>query len=262
MNVKAVVKVMNFHALLHVEAARREAEKYRMLEKELSRMMGLILNNRNLQLDKKIFTVNPRGEELYIYIGSDLGFCGAVNSSVNGKASEQADRDAIVIGKKLKRIPNQICFLEREKLEENWDVLEQIFSDAIHRQIYSKIYLVYNHYHNMTSIECVKRQIFPVKMKHDKEEARKGDFVITGDATEMLQSMMITYLSFEVGMAAVSSYASENISRRNATTDSLKKIDEMEEEELWTFRKERSQKAFKKVIDSFIKKKGYGGSGE
>lgn len=260
MNVKAVVKVMNFHALLHVEAARREAEKYRMLEKELSRMMGLILNNRNLQLDKKIFTENQRGEELCIYIGSDLGFCGAINSSVAGNAGDKKDMDSIVIGKKIKRIPNQVWFVERDELENNWDTLQKIFTDAIFGQQYSKIFLVYNHYHNMSSIECVRKQIFPVKVKKNAEEAKRGDFVTTGDASDMLQSMMVTYLKYEIGMAAVSSFASENILRRNATTDSLKKIDEMEEEELWAFRKERSQKAFKKVIDSFIKKKGYGGS--
>lgn len=269
MNVKAVVKVMSFHALLHVESARREAEKYRVMEKELFRMMGLILNNRNLQLDQKILAVNPDGPELCIYIGSDLGFCGAVNSSVAGKVSDGASADAIVMGKKIRRIPNQIFFTERENIEQRWDEIMEILADAVHRQKYSRIFLIYNHYHNMTSIECRRVQIFPIDMNKNRnpeqdEEAvdlktvEQGDFVITGDATNMLQNMTLTYLGLEIRMAAVSSFAAENIARRNATTDSLKKIEEMEEQELWENRKERSQKAFKKVIDSFIKKKSRG----
>ena len=182
-----------------------------------------------------------------------------MNSSVNAE-SDGVGADAVVVGKKIRRIKNQICFLERESLDENWDLIRDILRKAVVEQKYSRIYLIYNHYHNMSSIECVKKLIFPIEMA-DTEQSEKGDFITMGDATEVLQSMVITYLEFETGMAAVSSYASENISRRNATTDSLKKIDEMEEEEMWDLRKERSQKAFKKVIDSYIKKKGYGGSG-
>ncbi|MFR5602114.1 MAG: F0F1 ATP synthase subunit gamma, partial [Lachnospiraceae bacterium] len=183
------------------------------------------------------------------------GFCGAVNSSVWGKGAEDSGSDAIVIGKKIRRIHNQIFFTEREEMETHWDEILDILSDAVEGQEYSRIFLIYNHYHNMSSIECVRRQIFPIDMKKSGEESEKGDFVITSSATDLLRSMMITYLGFEIRIAAISSYASENIARRNATTDSLKKIDEMEEVEIWEARKERSQKAFKKVIDSYIKKK-------
>lgn len=45
MNVKAVVKVMNFHALLRVEASGRQAVKYNTMEEELSAMMSILQNN-------------------------------------------------------------------------------------------------------------------------------------------------------------------------------------------------------------------------
>ena len=45
MNVKAVVKVMNFHALLRVEASGQQALKYSTMEEELSDMMRILQNN-------------------------------------------------------------------------------------------------------------------------------------------------------------------------------------------------------------------------
>ena len=54
MNVKAVVKVMNFHALLRVEASGQQALMYSTMEEELSAMMQILQSNRNLRLDKHI----------------------------------------------------------------------------------------------------------------------------------------------------------------------------------------------------------------
>lgn len=47
--------------------------------------------------------------------------------------------------------------------------------------------------------------------------------------------------------------------RQNATTESLKKLDEREAEELRLQRKEHTQKAFRKTIDSFVKQKSLRG---
>ena len=47
----------------------------------------------------------------------------------------------------------------------------------------------------------------------------------------------------------MSSFASENVFRQNSTSESLKKIEEIEAEELAEVRKEKTQKEFKKVID-------------
>src|SRR5699024_5379187 len=71
MNVKAVVKVMNFHALLRVEASRKQAERYQAMESELENMMRIVMNNRNLRLDKRIALPDPALPALRIYLGSD-----------------------------------------------------------------------------------------------------------------------------------------------------------------------------------------------
>ena len=58
-------------------------------------------------------------------------------------------------------------------------------------------------------------------------------------------------------IAAQVSRAAENITRQNITTESLKKIDEREEEQLMLERKERKDKEFAKVLDNFTKLKHY-----
>lgn len=45
MRVKPIVKVMNFHALIRVDKARRKADKYMQLEKEASDIIDVIANN-------------------------------------------------------------------------------------------------------------------------------------------------------------------------------------------------------------------------
>lgn len=66
---------------------------------------------------------------------------------------------------------------------------------------------------------------------------------------------MISCLVYEVRIAAASAYAAENIMRQNATSESLKKLDELETEAVRAERKERNQASFRKTIDSFIKQK-------
>lgn len=102
MSIRNIVKVMNFHALIRVDNAKRKADKYRMMEEQLYRMMDVIMNNRNLILDKKVMEPNPNAPEIQIYIGSDFGFCSNYNSQMNERLNRAgADAEKILIGRKL-----------------------------------------------------------------------------------------------------------------------------------------------------------------
>ena len=72
MRIRNVVKVMNFHSLLRVDSARRNAEKYFEYEKEITDFADNILNNRNLILDKKILKLNKEDKHLNVNILNDL----------------------------------------------------------------------------------------------------------------------------------------------------------------------------------------------
>ncbi|MFI3238516.1 MAG: FoF1 ATP synthase subunit gamma [Lachnospiraceae bacterium] len=257
MNIKTIVKVMNFHAILRVDRARRDAEQYDMLEREAARMIDVIQNNRNFIIDKWILEAKENAPRLRFYISSDLGFCGAINASINTMLqNEVEENDVILIGKKAHTSRMVDLIVSREDFEEKFYQIEEIISDAVKLRKYSGIDICYNHYHNISSIEPVIKTIFPVHIDENAEETYTEDFTVEGaDIDTLMERLLTTYLCYEVKSAAVSSFASENIQRQNATTESLKKIDEIEQEELWNARKVANAKAAKKVIDSYVKSK-------
>lgn len=255
MNVKAVVKVMNFHALLRVEASRKQAERYQTMESELENMMRIVMNNRNLRLDKRIALPDPNQPVLRIYLGSDYGFCGSVNSSVSNVLVQDRDSARIVVGKKL-RHPQQVeLFLTQEECFADFSRVRAYLEQAVRERKWSAVELVYNHFYNLSSVKQITKRIYPLEAKPEDQEHQWDDFEVETDVVRLLEDMMVSYLTYELKIAAVSAYASENIMRQNATTESLKKLDEREEEELREARKLRTQKSFQKTIDSYIKQK-------
>lgn len=261
MNIKLVVKAMNFHALLHVESARKKAKKYFYLEQEVSGLIEMIVNNRNFILDKHLLKVKPSKPALNIYIGSDLGFCGSINAQVDSLLVADDASEKIVIGKKLHaNRPNVLLRMTREMFDTNYAAVEEQLERSILELRHSAINVIYNHYYSASDINLYKKQIFPFPIKKQAENQYTEDFVVEGNIQDLLLSLILSYLNYEVKIAAVNSFASENIMRQNATTESLKKIDEWQEEELRELRKFLKQKTFKKVLDGYLKTKGFGGN--
>lgn len=263
MNVKAVVKVMNFHALLRVDASGRQAMRYSTMEEELTSMMRIIQSNRNLKLDKRIRLPEGSLPVLRIYIGSDLGFCGSVNTSVSSVLAQDKDSEKIVIGRKLHRTADTSLYLSREDYQNDFGKVKSYLEKAVRSRCWSAVELVYNHYYNVTSIRQEIKRIYPLAAQEEAEGKALNvwdDFEIEGDAERLLEDMTLSCLIYEVHIAAASAYAAENIMRQNATSESLKKLDEIEAETTRLRRKEKNQTAFKKTIDSFVKQRSLKGT--
>lgn len=261
MSIRNVVKVMNFHALIRVDNARRQADKYKMMEEQLMYMMDNITNNRNLILDKKIFEVPKKAPEINIYIGSDLGFCSNYNSQMNEKLFGDASSSRkILIGRKLagRRAENVDLSVNAADIEREMPKIREYLEEKIWKKECSRINIIYNHYENTTTIYSKKLQIFPIVRKQEENKrAYNEDFAMEGDINDLMNRMIATYVYYELKLALVNSRAAENILRQNATTESLKKIDEMEEEAVMEERRERRNKEFQKVVDNYVKKKMY-----
>ncbi len=255
MNVKAVVKVMNFHALLRVDASRRQSEKYSTMQDELRSMMRIVLGNRNLVLDKSLKLPDPNLPVLRIYLGSDLGFCGSINTSVSGVLAKDGHSEKIVVGKKVRNVKNCSLYLTQEELTHNFAQVEAYLERAVRERPWSGVELVYNHFYNLSSIKQIEQRIFPLEGESAVGQDDQADFYIEGTPAKLLEDMILAYLVYEVRIAMASAFASENITRQNATTESLKKLDEMEEIAVRQERKLKNQKGFQKTIDSFIKQK-------
>lgn len=256
MNIKIIVKVMNFHSLIRVDVARKMAEKYLQLEKEASDIIDMIMNNRNFIMDKKLWEVDQSKPALNIYFGSDYGFCGNINYQVNQLLEGDSESDKILIGKKIRQNSNNIIMkIAREDFIGQYAQIEQILEKSIRGREHSEINLIYNHFNNTSSIEIRKKKIFPFPMTEGGKGKYKEDYYVEGDANTILVNLVTSYLNYEVKIADVNSFASENIMRQNSTTESLKKIEEREQEAFTELRKLKNQKEFAKVIDTYSKRK-------
>ena len=239
MRIKNVVKVMNFHSLLRVDASKRQAESYRNVGEEITKIIKTIVYNKNLVLDKKVILPDPKMQKLNIYIANDYGFCGSFNSQIAHQI--KLDKDDY---KTILKINKDDFYKEFSKIEETID-------SAIRNSSYSEINLYYNHYNSSTSFEFRKLTLFPIEF--DGEYDSKNDFVIETDITSMLHSLLSFYILYELRMCECISRAAENVIRNQITSEALDKIDEMETEQANEMRREKKSKQVLKTVENFKK---------
>lgn len=255
MKEKKIVKVMNFHSLIRVDSSRRQAMKYMRLEQEISEIIDMIVNNRNFILDKTIFKVKQDAPPLNIYFGSDYGFCGSINFTINRMIEEDTEGDQIIIGRKLRNGSREpLLHISREDYKNSLKELYRILEGVVRDNSHSSVTIHYYQFNNISSIEAVQKKIYPYDLQRHGAENYRDDYFVEGDMNVILRNLITNFLEYELRIAEVSSFASENVLRQNSTTESLKKIEEMEEEEFLEQRKEKTEKGFKKVIDSYMKK--------
>lgn len=252
MKIKNVVKVMNFQSLLRMNKALREAEKYRDVGKEITTILGRIMYNKNLILDKKILIPNPEKPKLNIYIANDYGFCGNFNAEISRQIKKDNDCYKIIIGKKIIYSDDKVLLkIAKEDFLDRFVEIEKCIEDAIESMNYSQVNVFYNHYHSLTSFEFVKIQLFPVEFKGDYYEGE--DFVIETDINQIIGSLMSFYICYQLRMCESISYAAENVLRSQITSSALEKIDEREEELRHEKIKMKKEKSILKSVENFKK---------
>ena len=264
MSVRNVVKVMNFHALLRVNEARKKVERAFEYERELKYVISTIVNNRIFKQDNISLDFSKNEKELNVYIGSDLGFCSSFNSDVMSYLKEDIPKnDKIIIGKRVDlNVDNRILYIDKEKFPEYTDDIFNVILEGIVNKRYSKINIIYIHYYNLNKQKIVKRQILPFDIdgdildEEDRREINKlDDFVVEGDLSFILLNLISLYVANEIKIADAWSWASENVERQLFTNESLKKIDEREEEQAKAERKARHAKEFKQIVEKNNKRK-------
>lgn len=252
MKIKNVVKVMNFQALLRMDKALKEADKYRDVGKEITDILSRIMYNKNLILDKKILIPDPSKPKLNIYIANDYGFCGNFNSSISRQIKKDIDAYKIIIGKKINYSDDKtILKIAKEDFIKRFLEIERCIDEAITSGNYSEINVYYNHFYSLTSFEFVKIQLFPVEFKGEYYEGE--DFVMETDVSHVLGSLMTFYICYELKMCESISYAAENVLRSQITSSALDKIKEKEEEMKHEEMKLRKEKSVLKSVENFKK---------
>ncbi len=252
MKIKNVVKVMNFQSLLRVDKARKQAEKYQNVGKEITDILEKIMYNKNLILDKKILFPDSSLPMLNIYIANDYGFCGNFNSSVNKELKKDKDNYKIIVGKKITYNDDKVMLkIEKDEFYKKFQDVERLIDKTILEGKYSKINVFYNHYYSSTSFEFVKIQLFPIEFKGKYYEDE--DFVAETDLNKVLSSLATFYICYQLKMCESISYAAENLLRSQITSDALEKIEEKEEEEKIMRFKEKKDRSIRKSVENFKK---------
>ena len=252
MKIKNVVKVMNFQALLRMDKALKEADKYRDVGKEITDILSRIMYNKNLILDKKTLEPDKNKPKLNIYIANDYGFCGNFNSSISRQVRKDKESYKIIIGKKINYSDDLVVLkIDKEDFFIRFLEIERIIDDALLKQSVSEINVYYNHFYSLTSFEFVKIQLFPVEFKGEYYEGE--DFVMETDVKEVLGSLMTFYICYELKMCESISYAAENVLRSQITSSALDKIKEKEEEMKHEEMKKRKEKSVLKSVENFKK---------
>ena len=250
-NIKNVVKVMNFHSLLRVDKAKKKADKFLELEKEIEEFMSIILNNQNLNLDHKLLNAKPNGKTINIYMGNDLGFCGNFNSSIKREAINDKSSMKIMVGKKIfLDDENTVLNISKEELYKSFAKLEDIIKPSLEKKEINEINVIFIRYININNIHLDKTKLFPIEAVKKKNTS---DFVIEADGNMLFTDLILLYIDCKLQIVESNSWASENIQRENLTNESLRKIDEIEEEKLKVSRKEKKAADFKKQLANYRK---------
>ena len=250
--IKNVVKVMNFQALLRMDKALKQADKYKDVGKEITDILGRILYNKNLILDKKILTPEQDKPELNIYIANDYGFCGNFNSEVSRRIKKDVDSYKIIIGKKIVYSDEKtVLKINKDDFFKRFGEIQEIVEDAIRSMNYSRINVFYNHYHSMSSFEFLKIQLFPVEFKGELYDGE--DFVAETDLNGLISRLASFYVCYQLKMCESISYAAENVLRTQITSSALEKLEEKEKEEKHEELKIRKEKSVLKSVENFKK---------
>lgn len=252
MRIKNVVKVMNFHSLLRIDASRREAENYQNVGNEVTKIIRSILYNKNLVLDKKIMLNNPNNPKLNIYIANDYGFCGNFNSQIAHQIKEDRDEYKIIIGSKIIYNDDKVLLhINKDDFNKELGTIEKTIDESIHNSSYSEINLYYNHYNSSTSFEFKKLNLYPLNFEGDYDNNK--DFVIETDVTSMLYSLLTFYIMYQLRMCECISRAAENTIRNQITSQAIDKIEEIEIIQNNNARKEKKTNLINKTVDNYKK---------
>ena len=155
---------MNFHSLLRVDKARKRADKYLNVGKEITDILSAILYNKNLVLDKKVLVPDKSKPILDIYIANDYGFCGDFNASVRRAINKNKDNYKIIIGSKITyKDDKTVVKIEKDNFNEDFNQIENYIDKALVEMSYSEINLYYNHYYSSNSFEFKKLPLFPIE---------------------------------------------------------------------------------------------------
>ena len=245
-NIKPIVQVMNLFSLVRINAAKSKVEEFGITSSVLTKIISSIMYNDNIVLDKNSIIPDPSKPVLNIYIASDYGFCSTYNQVVSSKIKETKDDYKIIIGHKINYNDDKVIMkISKDSFYQDLPKIKDYLVDAVNQRAYREINIYYNHYYNFSRSDFTCLQVFPVEYKEEYKE--NVDFLVETDITSFINNLIAYYVCYQLEICEIFSWAAENVIRNQMTSSSLKKIEEMEQEERL---KEKRAKSLKKNIEN------------
>ena len=87
-------------------------------------------------------------------------------------------------------------------------------------------------------------------MEYDEKYKEDVDFLIETDITSFINNLTTYYVCYQLEICEIFSWASENVIRNTVTTNSLNKLDELENEEKLKSLRAKRLASLKKNIEN------------
>jgi F-type H+-transporting ATPase subunit gamma len=203
-----------------------------------------------------IFMKNFKEEEstIHIIINSDIGLCGAYNSSVNKLVKQLINQNdkVICIGTKAFNFwkprvnkENLILTYKVDSFSSNYNltsILGRHLFDLIKEGKCNKVLIHYTKFVNSIKFIPTTFQLLPL----DKAQISNGDLVSTSDTTnyepsleDIINDFMSVYINGIIHGAILESKISENSSRRNAMDKASESADELRKDLMLKYNRKR-----------------------
>lgn len=175
---------------------------------------------------------------LYIVITSDLGLCGAYNSSIFKAVNASLGENDVLapIGRKGINHYKAIGYENLDLSYSEGDLTNSEYLSKIAKRLkkefdegkYREIKIIYTHYINSLRAEPAEFRLLPVSTivsEWPDEKSIKPEF--DGDTKELIESLMPGYLTSQIYDRVIESSLSEQSTRRNAMDNANDNADEL-----------------------------------
>lgn len=259
-NTRQITKAMKMVAAAKLRRAQERALASRAYSSRMGRMLETMANSTepNENASPLLYgrTNDVRRIELLV-LTADRGLCGAFNSivirSVRARVAELEAAGIQVslsfIGRKahdvLKRqFKDQIRAVYRQATSEFslGNTREHVAIDllkAYQEGLFDQCFLVYNTFVSAMTQELTWRQVVPIPLIPDREQAGGGSYFFEPDEDSLLDQMLAHNVAVQIYQAIVESDASEHGSRMTAMDNAVRNAGEMINKLTITFNRTR-----------------------
>lgn len=236
-NVRKITKAMEMVAAVKMKKAQRMAIEGKPYQEILIKVINQIINPSLIEYSPFFQSKKTAAErDLYLFISSNKGLCGAFNANLFRLALREIDfsqSDFIVLGKKASTIiakmggiiladfSNRIPFVDN--VSSIFSLIEERFLSGEN----SAVFLFYNRFISSFRSEPVKERILPlVEWKKDPLQIRLN-YLFEPSPKEILTQLIKDYLQYRIRMAILDSEAAEQSARMMAMKNASDNADEI-----------------------------------